>query len=67
METFCTSFLGSRGFAFTAVAEIAHEQRADATLQQFYIVDSEHYCIRVMDNKKLVGYDVKHLIIPICL
>ena len=50
--------------AFLTVAEIGHEQRAAATMQHYYYISCEHYCVTVIGNTELLIYDEKCLIIP---
>ena len=42
------------------MAEIACEQRADSTLQQFYNDNDKHYCVRI-GNTEILIYDAKCL------
>ena len=50
--------------AFSTIAEMGHDKRADTTLQTFHNSRSEHYCIKMIVNTELSVCDAKHFIVP---
>ena len=52
-----------KDITFPTLDEITQEQNTDVTLQQFFNWSSDHCCVRIVNNTKLLVYDVKHLII----
>ena len=58
-DSFEHIFEATEDIAIPKRTEIAHDQRADVTIQQLCNINTEHYFMRVIGNKEL-AYDAQY-------